>query len=241
MCGYGFHHLAVVENRHRLSGVLSSLDIVRVSADNPSLRSHGPRAATTFSSTDRRAMKPLLVLMVLGLVGYCMVVCAEEPPAAVKQQEPGPAPEGLGRGRARGLWDDPRFIEDRKWFHFLLDNRAKIRRTITRTEKGVDTLTESDDPEVTAGIQAHVAAMHARVKEGRGIHMRDPLFREVFRHADKVSMKITDTEKGARVIETSDDPYVVSLVQAHADVVSAFIENGYLEVQKNHAVPPRSE
>jgi hypothetical protein len=34
---------------------------------------------------------------------------------------------------------------------------------------------------------------------------------------------------------------VVSLVQAHADVVSAFIENGYLEVQKNHAVPPRSE
>jgi hypothetical protein len=74
-----------------------------------------------------------------------------------KQKEPVPAPQGFGRGRGRGQWDDPRFIEDRKWFHFLLANREKIKRTINRTEEGVDTLTESDDPEVTAGIQTHVA------------------------------------------------------------------------------------
>jgi len=152
-----------------------------------------------------------------------------------------PAQQGFGRGRGRGQWDDPRFIEDRKWFHFLLANREKIKRTITRTENGVDTLTESDDPEVAEGIQTHVTAMHARVKEGRGIHMRDPLFREVFRHADKISMKIADTDKGVRVIEQSDDPYVASLIQAHADVVSLFIENGHEEVQKNHAIPPRPE
>jgi hypothetical protein len=39
------------------------------------------------------------------------------------------------------------------------------------------------------------------------------------------------------VIETSAHPYVASLVQAHADVVSLFIEHGYDEVQKDHAVP----
>jgi CBS domain-containing protein len=33
MVEYGVHHLAVVENRHRFLGVLSSLDIVRAMAD----------------------------------------------------------------------------------------------------------------------------------------------------------------------------------------------------------------
>jgi hypothetical protein len=186
-------------------------------------------------------MKPMLALMTLAIIGHGVFVNADEPPVAVNQEEPDSAQRGFGRGRGRGQWDDPRFIEDRKWFHFLLDKRAQIRRTITRTEKGVDTLTESDDPDVAAGIQTHVAAMHARVKEGRGIHMRDPLFREVFRHADTIGMVITDTDKGVRVIETSDDPYVASLIQAHADVVSLFIKNGQEEVQKDHTLPPRTE
>ena len=99
----------------------------------------------------------------------------------MKQEDAAPAQQGFGRGRGRGQWDDPRFIEDRKWFHFLLDNRDKIRRTITRTDKGV------------------------------------------------------------RLVEASNDPYVASLIQAHADVVSQFIDNGHAEVQKNHAVPPRPE
>lgn len=184
----------------------------------------------------RRRVLPALAVMAVGAL-----VSAEEPPATTKQQEPVPDRGGFGRRRGRGQSDDPRFIEDRKWFQFLLDNRATIRRTITRTEIGVDTVTESDDPEVAAGIQTHVAAMHARVKEGRGIHMRDPLFREVFRHADTISMRITDTDKGVRVVETSDDPYVASLIQAHADVVSQFIANGHEEVRRNHAVPPRPE
>ena len=186
-------------------------------------------------------MKRRRVLLAIAVMAVGVLVSAEEPPAAAKQQEPVPARGGLGLGRGRGQWNDPRFIEDQKWFHFLLDNRAKIRRTVTRTQIGVDTVTESDDPDVAAGIQTHVAAMHARVKEGRGIHMRDPLFREVFRHADKISMEITNTDKGVRVVETSDDLYVASLIRAHADVVSQFIENGHEEVRKDHPVPPRPE
>lgn len=146
---------------------------------------------------------------------------------------------GLGRGRGHG--NDPRFIEDRNGFHFLLDNRAKIRRTITQLPNGVETITESDEPEVADGIRAHVASMHGRVKEGRGIHLRDPLFREVFRNADKVAMEITDTEKGVRVVETSEDRFVAVLIQAHAEVVSRFIELGHDEVRRNHPVPRRPE
>jgi hypothetical protein len=42
-----------------------------------------------------------------------------------------------------------------------------------------------------------------------------------------------------RVIETSKDAYVVKLLQAHAEVVSAFLANGMSEMMKNHPVPPR--
>jgi len=38
------------------------------------------------------------------------------------------------------------------------------------------------------------------------------------------------------VIETSQDAYVVKLLQAHAGVVSAFLANGMSEMMKNHPV-----
>jgi hypothetical protein len=47
------------------------------------------------------------------------------------------------------------------------------------------------------------------------------------------------TRDGVCVIESSEDPYVVKLLQAHAEVVSAFIPNGRSEMMKNHPLPPR--
>jgi hypothetical protein len=38
-------------------------------------------------------------------------------------------------------------------------------------------------------------------------------------------MRRVATAQGVRVLETSLDPYVVRLIQAHADVVSAFLAN----------------
>jgi hypothetical protein len=77
----------------------------------------------------------------------------------------------------------------------------------------------------------------ASVKEARPIHQRDPLFREIFRHTDQIEAQYERTPKGVRVVETSRDPYVVKLIQAHAQVVSAFIANGRSELMKNHPVP----
>lgn len=130
---------------------------------------------------------------------------------------------------------------DMKVFHYLLDNRKVISREVKDLPGGVETLTESKDKEVAAKIQEHAAAMHARIKEGRPIHMRDPLFREIFRHKDKISMKVEKTANGVRVVETSEDAHVAKLIQAHAKVVSGFLENGYAEVRKNHTPPPRTD
>lgn len=56
--------------------------------------------------------------------------------------------------------------------------------------------------------------MLARVKDGRPIHRRDPLFAELFRFADRIEARYERTVRGVRVIETSQDPYVVKLIQA---------------------------
>ena len=133
----------------------------------------------------------------------------------------------------------PAHQKDMELFRYLLDHRSEIRRSVERLADGVETLTESDDPEVAEKIRAHVASMYERLEDGRPIHRRDPLFAEIFRNADAIAMKMEKTEKGIRVRETSSDPYVVKLIQAHADVVSRFLENGYSEMHKNHAVPER--
>lgn len=153
----------------------------------------------------------------------------------------GLAPEAGQRGMmgGRGMMQDAGHQADMQVLHALFDNRAHITRKITVTPDGVDTLTESDVPAVTKLIQEHVASMAARVEEARPIHQRDPLFQEIFTHAKQIDMKYEHTATGIRVIERSDDPYVVKLIQAHAEVISAFIANGMAEAMKNHPVPVR--
>jgi hypothetical protein len=128
---------------------------------------------------------------------------------------------------------------DMQLFHWLIDRRESIRRSVETIPEGVVTLTESDDPEVAAGIREHVAAMHARLLEGRPIHRRDPLFAEIFDNREAITMQIEETEHGLRVVERSDDPWVAKLIQAHAEVVSGFLENGRAEMHRDHAIPPR--
>jgi len=141
--------------------------------------------------------------------------------------------------RGKGPGRDPAFVADRDLFQSLLVHRADIRREVKKTDQGVETLTESDKPEVAAAIQEHVASMEKRVKDKKPIHLRDPLFAEVFRHADLITFVSEKTVKGVRVTETSNDPYIVKLIQAHAEVVSLFIKNGFDEVRRNHDLPTK--
>ena len=151
----------------------------------------------------------------------------------------GLAGQGAGMGRM-GMGGDQVMAADMAVYRQLLDRWDKITRTVTRRADGVVSVTESEDPAVVTLIQNHVGAMAARVDEARPIHLRDPLFAEVFKHASQIVMKAEQTSKGVRVVETSTDPYVVKLIQAHADVVSLFLANGHAEVMKNHAIPDRS-
>ena len=156
------------------------------------------------------------------------------------QQGAGLQGRGHRRGGAAGSQGgrgDATHATDMKAIQFLLANCGKIRRTVVNRHDGVETLTESDDPQVTAVLVEHVDAMYKRVEEQRPIHARDPLFAELFRNAATLDMKVERTDNGVKVIETSANPFSAKLIQAHAQVVSLFLKNGPVEVRKNHAVP----
>ena len=136
---------------------------------------------------------------------------------------------------------DDRHDEDHEVFHFLLTNHKKIKRSVKELPDGVETLTESETPEIAEKIKEHVEWMEYRVKNTNPIRMRDPLFAELFRHTDKIKMEHEDTENGVRVTETSEDPYVAKLIKAHAKAVTGFVERGFAEAMKNHAVPGQNQ
>jgi ubiquinone/menaquinone biosynthesis C-methylase UbiE/intracellular sulfur oxidation DsrE/DsrF family protein len=144
---------------------------------------------------------------------------------------------GRGRGRGRGRGPGPEMRKDQEAFHFLLEHHADVHRTVERLANGVETLTESDKPDVAARIQEHVDSMQRRVRDGRGLRFWDDLFVAIFNKHASIHMTVEKTGTGVRVKETSDDPAVVALIQAHANVVSLFVAHGFEEAHKNHPVP----
>ena len=101
------------------------------------------------------------------------------------------------------MMNDTAHASDMQVFHQLFDHRTEITRQVVVRPDGVETVTESVNPEVTGLLQRHVTSMLARVKEGRPIHRRDPLFAELFRYADQINARHELTAGGVRVIETS--------------------------------------
>lgn len=165
----------------------------------------------------------------------------EQAQAAVEPNQEGRGRgRGMGRGPGAGRGPDASMRADQDVFHYLLENHGEIRRSVKNLDNGVESLTESDRPEVAAKIQEHVAAMRGRVKEGRGLRFWDELFVTVFRNYDKIEMNLENTDHGIKVTETSKDAFTVKLIQAHAAVVTKFVERGFDEAHENHAVPAES-
>jgi hypothetical protein len=144
------------------------------------------------------------------------------------------APACRGGGMQHGGGTQGGHCEDMPAIHFLFAHRAEISRTVTEIPGGVRTLTETDNPAVAAQLREHVEAMYARLKEGRSIHARDPLFAALFRNADRIDVRVEKTAKGVRVSETSADAEVTKLIRKHAEVVNLFLANGMPEMMKNH-------
>lgn len=110
--------------------------------------------------------------------------------------------------------------------HQLFANHSRIRRTVKEIPGGVRTVTESDIPQITALIQAHVQSMHRRVDEGRRFAMMSRTLPIMFRNANRYERKFELTPKGIVVTKTSDDPNLVTVLREHSREVSGFVEGG---------------
>ena len=174
------------------------------------------------SKTRRAALSAAMA--VAGVLGVATAVFAHG--AGGPPGRGGMCGGGMGRGGGHG--------GDMMGIHALFARRDEIRRTVTQIPGGVRATTESDDPAVVAQLREHVQSMYARLKEGRPINTKDPLFAAIFENADKIHVEMENTPKGITVTETSADPKVVALVRRHAEVVSLFIANGMQEMMRGH-------
>ena len=121
--------------------------------------------------------------------------------------------------------------KDRDGWQQLLSDHAAIRRTLVHSEKDgrgiVEATTESDDPVVAAKIIEHAKAMQARMKVGAQVRFWDPVFAELFKKHGAVTIDVTPTDKGVKIVESSADPEAVALLRSHAMGVSEFVREGH--------------
>ncbi|MBL8758282.1 MAG: DUF3365 domain-containing protein [Phycisphaerae bacterium] len=168
----------------------------------------------------------------LAAVGGVLASCGTAGPkesAGGAASAPAEQPAGDGADRYAGVNTVAR---DRAVWQRLLTDHTKIRRVLKHREEAdgvgvVETLTESDDPGVTARIIDHALAMQARMKVGATVRVWDPVFKELFERYAAVSLEVTPTEKGVRVVERARGAEAVALMRAHAIGVSAFVRAGH--------------
>jgi hypothetical protein len=109
----------------------------------------------------------------------------------------------------------------------LFSRHAEIRRNVTKLPNGVRAVTESDDPQTAALIQAHVSEMYQRLDQNHGFPY--PMSRSVmamFAHSTNYRRKLEATLKGVAVTETAADPAMVAVIQDHPREISGFVRDG---------------
>lgn len=163
-------------------------------------------------------------------------------PASAENHQHGGLGQGHGRGpkgRGRGPGMMAGNREDMMTIHSMFDVRDQITRTVKEVPNGAEAITESDDPEITGLIQAHVPAMESRIHEDKPLPPMTfhPVFVALRKHADDYEFDYEDTKKGVKVTYKAKAPFVVMLVREHAKLVSRFLKNGMEEIHKPYELP----
>ena len=135
----------------------------------------------------------------------------------------------LGEGSdTAGMSHGSATAEEMRIIHELLANHDRIKRTVTNLPNGIRTVTESDDPQTAQWIKTHVARMGERVNAGDdpGLPIESPALHAIFRDKDKIHTTTESTDKGVAVVQTSDDPNTVAVLQQHAAEVTDLVQGG---------------
>ena len=129
---------------------------------------------------------------------------------------------------------------DMDTIHAIFAQSGTVERSVKKLPNGVECTTESSDARVAALIKAHVHAMRLRLKIHQPIRAWDPLFSALFDHAGKIDLKVFETRRGVKIVETSSDPATVGIIHAHAAAVTGFVKEGMAGMARRHEYPPGS-
>jgi len=128
---------------------------------------------------------------------------------------------------------DDEFAADMQVVHQLLSAHEAITRTVTKLPNGVRTVTESADPGVAAYIKGHVASMNQRLMDGKVFNVTSSAIPTIFENADRIQTEIEETPTGVVFTQTTEDPELVAVLQAHAEEVSELARDGMAAMMRN--------
>lgn len=141
---------------------------------------------------------------------------------------------GAGAGAGRGMMGHRSQMQNA---HALIASHAEIERQVELLDDGVRTVTTSANPELVETLRRHVTEMKQMIEEGGRIRNWDPLFATIFDHRDAIVMRVEEVEGGVAVTETSTDPAVAALIQAHAAKVDDFVARGPAAYRESTPLP----
>jgi hypothetical protein len=138
-----------------------------------------------------------------------------------------------GSGPTIAMRGDSAFTADMSLVHELLAAHNSIERTVTHLPNGVRAVTESSDSKVAAYIRAHVASMEQRMLAGEVFNVASPTIPILFANADRIQTVIQQTPRGIIFTQTTDDPELTPVLQAHAAEVTELVRDGMAAMMRS--------
>ena len=125
----------------------------------------------------------------------------------------------------------PKEVDDLKT---IFQNHKKISRTVKNIKNGIETLTVSEDEKIRQSVVSHVSMMVTRMQQGKNpeVIIQSPTLTELFKYYKKINTEIELVNKGIKVIQTSNDPKVINLLQKHAAEINDMVKRGMRSVHE---------
>lgn len=116
----------------------------------------------------------------------------------------------------------------------LFRNFETITREVTELANGIRTVTRSSDADVMTNLVSHVVGMIGPVENGDDpkIMIQRLTLDIFFMRGETIQSEIDVTEEGIVVVQTSDDPEIVTALQTHAAEVSDMADRGMQAVHE---------
>ena len=110
----------------------------------------------------------------------------------------------------------------------LFQNHKEITRSVENLPNGIKTLTSTPNEELRESLVDHVTMMITRLQEEKNpkVFIQSPTLDELFQHYDVIDTEIELTDEGVALIQTSEDPQVVALLQKHAAEIVDMVDRG---------------